>query len=291
LKTIITGARGFLGSALLEEFKAQGHQVLPMSFRPHSSDSFLKNFASALSDFAPDAVINTAASQNTKDSQDALAELIESNITVPASMCALLKTHRSSAAFITFGTSWQFGEDGAPEPFNAYASSKASLEPFLDHFAQDGLRCATMILYDTYGPSDTRNKITNLLVQSVRNNAELDMSDGNQAIDLVHIQDTVRAITTTLGLLLENAEGCHMRFAIRSGRVTSPRSIVEELLALYPQASASWFRFGRLPYRKRERFRLDHLFPTPPGWTPAISLSIGLRDMLNQHRPNKSVGL
>lgn len=280
MKIIITGARGFLGNALLESFEDKGHEVLPMSFRPNNSNAFLNDFASQLRDFSPDAVINAAASQSTKDSPDALAELIQSNVTAPASMCSLLKHLPTRPVFITFGTSWQFGENRAPEPFNAYASSKASLEPFLDHFAQDGLRCASLILYDTYGPRDTRSKIINLLIRAIHDNKPLDMSEGNQAMDLVHIQDAVCAVGITLALLLEKAEGCHMRFAVRSGCVISPRDLVKELLAMNPQASTSLFHFGRLPYRKRERFSINEVLPIVSGWKPSISLADGLREML-----------
>ena len=60
---------------------------------------------------------------------------------------------------INFGTSWQVDEMGNNLPFNAYASSKNSVESFFDHFALNGLRVPTLGLYDTYGPNDKRDKI------------------------------------------------------------------------------------------------------------------------------------
>jgi nucleoside-diphosphate-sugar epimerase len=279
LKIIITGAGGFLGNSLLQSFEAQGHEVLPMSFRPHNSDTFLNDFASALPDFSPDAVINAGASQNTKDSPEALAELIESNVTIPASMCALLKKHQSSAVFMTFGTSWQFGEDGSPQPFNAYASSKAALANFLDHFAQDGLRSATLVLYDTYGSNDPRNKIANLILNAGRTLQPLKMSEGNQAMDLVHIDDVVAAVAHTVGLLLEEQHGCHWTFGVRSGETTSPRNIAATIVDLFPDASMALYEFGFYSYRPRERFSLPPHLPLPPGWQPKIAPTEGLRSL------------
>ena len=49
----------------------------------------------------------------------------------------------------------------------------------------------TLELFDTYGPKDSRNKIVNSAIKSFVNNIDFKMSNGDQEICLLQINDVV----------------------------------------------------------------------------------------------------
>lgn len=65
-----------------------------------------------------------------------------------------------------------------------------------------GLRVITLKLFDTYGPDDPRPKLMNLIQRMAMDNQPLAMSPGEQQIDLVHVEDVVRAFMVASERLL-----------------------------------------------------------------------------------------
>jgi nucleoside-diphosphate-sugar epimerase len=157
MTVLLTGSGGFLGSRLRLHYECIGVRVLTVSFRPERRADFFEEAARLLADERPAAVINCGACQAGGDDPATLSDLLASNVHCPAGLASLIVQHSPATALVTFGTHWQ-----TPLPFNAYAASKSACEPFLDHFAQSGLRCATLRLSDVYGPGDPRRKLVNL---------------------------------------------------------------------------------------------------------------------------------
>lgn len=284
MSVIVLGAGGFLGGHLVAHLRARGEQVHPMSYRPERHRAFLDDFAALLRAAPPSAVIHAGGSQDGRDDAAALQDLVLSNVLLPAAIAGLIRDQAPACRLVTYGSSWQTGEDGAPEPFNAYAASKSAAEPFLDHFAIDGVRCATLRLYDTYGPADRRNKVVNLVADAIIAHSDLAMSAGGQVVDLVHVEDVLAATDATLDLLRREPPGRHRVFAVRSGRPTTILEVVGILLRSAGIGNDGFIRPGVYPYRKRERFALYADTPTPPGWTARVPLEDGLRDLLEDRR-------
>jgi nucleoside-diphosphate-sugar epimerase len=284
MTVLVIGASGFLGAALVRHFSQKGENVATLSFRPATQAAFLKDLEALLKQRCPRAVINAGASQTGKEDPAALEELLLSNVFLPATLASFMGAYVPEACLINFGTSWQINEAGEFSPFNAYAASKSAAEPFLDHFALNGLRTATLRLYDTYGPNDPRNKVINLITDALIAKRELPMSSGEQQIDLIHVDDVVAAVEATLAFLSREKEVGHKVFAVRSGKPVT----VLEVLALLKQAAgveeAPFIKPGIYPYRVRERFSLFSDTPTPPGWHPRIELAQGLAQMLDGRR-------
>ena len=280
MSVLIVGAGGFLGSHLAAHFRALGTTVHPLSYRPAGHGPFLEAMADLLRAAAPTAVIIAGGSQAGRDDPDSLSELALSNTLMPAAVASLLQAHAPLCRLVTFGSSWEIGEDGTQEPFNAYAASKSAAEPFLKHFALAGLRCATLRLFDTYGPGDTRNKVVNLIADAIARHSDLPMSAGGQMIDLVHIHDVLAAVEATLAELAGTAPARHRVYAVRSGQPVTIAQVLETMLRLAGARNDGFIRPGVYPYRPRERFSLFADMPTPPGWRPRIGLEEGLRHLL-----------
>ena len=284
MTVLLIGAGGFLGTHLAAGLAARGEDVVPLRYRPAGHDAFLAEFEALVASAAPGAVIHAGGSQTPRDDPQALQDLAMSNTLLPAAIASLLCKHAPGCRLLTFGTSWQTGEDGAPEPFNAYAASKSAAEPFLDHFAMAGLRVATLRLHDTYGPGDRRTKVVNLVADAILRRSDLPMSAGGQVVDLVHVRDVVAAAAATLDLLGAAPAGRLQVFAVRSGRQVTISEVVGLMLRQAGLDSAPFIRPGVYPYRARERFALDLGMPVPPGWAPRIALEDGLRELLEDRR-------
>jgi nucleoside-diphosphate-sugar epimerase len=280
----VVGAGGFLGGHLARHFRAAGATVATPSYRPERHQAFLDGIEAMLRDAPPTAILYAGGSQNGRDDPATLHELALSNTLLPAALAALIRTHAPACRLVTYGTSWQTGESGAPEPFNAYAASKTAAEAFLQHFAMAGVRCATLRLHDTYGPGDARNKVVNLIADAIARRSDLPMSSGGQVIDLVHIRDVIAATEATLALLEAEAPGRHHVFAVRSGRSVTILEVLGIMLRLAGLETAPFIRPGVYPYRPRERFAIGGDMPVPPGWTPAVALEEGLRELLDERR-------
>lgn len=290
MTVLLIGAGGFLGSHLMAHYRARQEPVRALSYRPDRHRLFLDEFEALLRSEAPTSVIYAGGSQAMRDDAAALDELCQSNVLLPAAIAAGLRTHAPDCCFLTYGTSWQTGEGGDAEPFNAYAASKTAAEAFLDHFAQDGVRCATLRLYDTYGPGDSRNKVVNLVADAIARRSDLPMSSGGQVVDLIHVSDVVAATDATLGLLRQAPAERHRVFAARSGRPVTILEVVGLMLRIAGIEKSDFIRPGVYPYRRRERFALFADTPTPPGWTPRVTLEAGLRELLQERRERAQSG-
>lgn len=281
---VVIGVGGFLGSHLVAHFRAKGQAVHSLSYRPDRHEIFLQEFRNILGDAPPEAVIHAGGSQNTRDDPASLAELVMSNAVLPAAIASLLRDHAPDCPLITYGSSWQTGETGDAEPFNAYAASKTAAEAFLGHFALDGVRSATLRLYDTYGPGDRRSKVVNLVADAIVRRADLAMSSGGQVIELVHVRDVLVATDVTLALLREGRPGRHLVYSVRSGEPVTILQVVAIMLRLAGIEEAGFIRPGVYPYRARERFALFPGTHGPPGWRPRVALEEGLRELLEERR-------
>ena len=286
MSVVLIGAGGFLGSHLAAPFRAKGEAVHPLSYRPAQHEAFLEALTGLLRATTPRSVLIAGGSQTGRDDPVSLAELTFSNVLMPAAVASRLREHAPDARLLVFGSSWQIGEGGAHEPLNAYAASKTAAEAMLAHFALAGLRCASLRLFDTYGPGDTRGKVVNLVADAIARHSDLPMSAGGQMIELVHIRDVLGAVEATLAALDREAPAALRIFAIRSGQPITVLQVLETMLRLAGIENDGFIRPGVYPYRPRERFALYADTPVPPGWEPAVSLEEGLRALLQERGAN-----
>jgi nucleoside-diphosphate-sugar epimerase len=282
MSVVIVGAGGFLGSHLAAHFQGKGETVHSLSYRPAQHETFLESLRDLFQSAAPAVVVIAGGSQNGRDDSGSLMELTFSNTLMPSAVASLLRTHVPGCRLLTFGSSWQWGADGTSKPFNAYAASKTAAEAFLAHFALAGLRCATLRLFDTYGPGDTRGKVVSQIANAIAARKDLPMSAGGQMIELVHIRDVLAAVDATLAELERAPPTQHQIYAVRSGQPVTVLHVLETMLRLAGIENDGFIRPGVFPYRPRERFALFADTIAPPGWRPKVLLDDGLRELLKE---------
>ncbi len=136
------------------------------------------------------------ASHMTKD----ISSLISSNILFGTE---LLECCKDSGVkwFINTGTFWQNYQNEGYNPVNLYAATKEAFETVSKYYVETSdLIFTTIKLNDTFGPNDTRNKVFNLWSKIAESGETLQMSPGEQIIDICYIEDVVNSYV----LLLEH---------------------------------------------------------------------------------------
>lgn len=285
---VVSGGSGFIGRHLLPRLTASGAAVHAL-LRPESDTANLPagvvmhriTDPTALPDLLarlkPTTCFHLATRyQHTAQPGD-IPALLQANLGFATSF-ADAAARSGCRAFVNIGTASQFDEQGRYAPASLYAASKQAFETILTYFdRRAGLPCATVLLYDTYGPGDTRNKLLGQMIAAARENRRMPLSPGEQEIDLLHVEDAIDGLLATAKALQEG--GSHpVRYALSSGRPLSIRALADEIAKASGRAfPADW---GARPYRDGEVMQVWKGGTPPPSWQPTRSLTGFLRAAL-----------
>jgi len=289
-KALLTGATGFIGGHLTRELLRQGWElhliVLPetglgtiedlhAAVRVYPHDGTTEQLVDLLAGIKPDVVFHLASLFLANHSPAQIEPLIRSNVLFATQLVESM-TISGCHCLVNTGTSWEHFENSHYSPVNLYAASKQAFEAMLDYYLTiTPLKAVTLKLFDTYGPNDPRPKLFTLLQKVAENREPLAMSPGEQLIDLVYIDDIVRAFIMAAERLIENKVVEHERYAVSSGNPIRLRDLVE----LYVQVTGSTLsiEWGGRPYRPREVMVPWSTGELLPGWVPKVSLAEGIR--------------
>lgn len=294
MKIFLTGATGFIGFRLAARLVNDGYSVTAL-VRPSSETQKLSDVGVTL--FVWDGrvesltglfqqeqfsgMIHLAAMYRSVHQSEDILDLMGSNVTMPA-MLMEAAVSANKPWVLNTGTVWQHFQGESYNPVNLYAATKQATEDVARFYVEEfGLRLITLKISDTYGPGDVRPKLLNLWLRQTDTDAPMEMSGGEQLIDLVHINDVLDAFALAVRLLAcsecgKNAEG----FFVSSG---SPLTL-REFARIFEEVSgrALSIRWGVKPYRKREIFTPCKSLPVLPGWTPKVFLREGLSALLRE---------
>ncbi len=281
MSNLIIGVKSFLGSSLKQKLLNSNKKVFDISFRPEHQEVFFEKLSNLLEKEDINNLFICGGSQSSSDKIDTLNELVQSNIFLPTAISSLVRDISEDTKIIFFGSSWQLDEQSDFSPFNLYASSKQSAEDMLEHFALEGLKICSLRLYDTYGKNDSRPKIVNLIANAINKNEKLNMSEGKQLIDLVHINDVVDGVMHAVNILDKRKSKSLLRFSIKSGSPIQVKDIVSIYEKILSRDLNHLFNFGFYPYRPRERFSLPVNDKIPDGWSSKIDIEEGLKSLID----------
>lgn len=285
-RALISGATGFVGGHLARGLMQRGWEVhaivrdtssgaLPEGLVAHSHDGGTGGMNDIVKAAAPDVVFHLASLFLAEHSPDDLEPLIRSNVLFGSqlleAMCAAGVTR-----LVNTGTSWQHYENSDYNPVCLYAATKQAFEAIAEYYVQTcSMNVVTLKLFDTYGPGDRRKKLFALLRQISHDGTELNMSGGEQLIDVVYIDDVVEAYVAAAELLLGGDVAGSAEYAVSSGAPMSLRALVQRYSAVTGRRlNINW---GARPYRPREvMVPWDKGQPTP-GWEPKVGLDDGIR--------------
>ncbi len=281
-RALVTGATGFVGRALTRRLLADGWSVAALVRRPDAelppgvevlripdADSDLVELVAAT---APTHCFHLATEFRGVHQVADIAPMIAANLqfgTVLAEGAARV----SGLAFVNTGTVWQHYDAAPYSPVSLYAATKQAFSDLLVFYAEvEGLAVHTIELMDTYGPGDTRAKLIPFLLRAGTEGTPVEMTDGKQLIDLVHVEDAVGALLATA------AAPAGANYGARGDGAITLRELVDRFQAA--TGLTLDVRWGVRPARPREMLRPWMTADPPPGWSPAVTLDAGLRALV-----------
>ncbi len=286
---LLTGATGFIGRHLARELVDSGWQVtalvrdpasprLPAGVVAQPSDVDHETLVATVEVAEPEVCVHLATHFVSEHRPADVAALLEANVAFGARLADAL-VNAGPVPLVNTGTVWQHVGGADYEPLSLYAASKQALADVLRFYSvRRGLPVVTLTLPDTYGPDDDRVKLVPALLAAGRAGQPLDMSDGLAVLDLVHVDDVVRAFLLIIDLLrADRGVASHdgtTRWALSSGHPMTIREVVARF-----SAATGLLVDARWGVRPRKAVEMLHPWPAgafPPGWTPGVDLDNGL---------------
>ena len=211
MKILCTGATGFIGSNLVPALLTQRYTVAVLK-RKTSGLKRLENYKGSITTYdystysdiyevlqesKPDLLIHLATLYINKHTEDDVQPILDSNICFGMHILEAMKRSGVSK-ILNFGTRWQHINNELYNPANLYAATKQAFYDILRWYNKDGIMSKTLELCDTFGPNDIRKKIVNLLVEACKSKKMIDLSPGEQILDITYVDSLVEYIIANI---------------------------------------------------------------------------------------------
>ncbi len=286
---LITGATGYLGRHLLRHLCDGGWQVHALTRSDpaasneqavhwHALDGSTERVCEILTATMPDVVFHLAAEVRSSHGVADITPMVSAGVLFGTQV---LEAMRQSGVtqIVNAGTYWQHHDNQPYSAYCLYAALKQAFADVLRAYADlYGFKAVTLELADIYGPDDSRPKLINQLADALVNDAQIDLSPGEQYIDLVHVDDVCSAFAAAADALCAGAPGTFQCFGVSSARAMTLRTLAERLETVSARhLRANW---GARSYRPRETMQAWRPTTPLPGWSPRVSLEAGLLSLL-----------
>jgi|688.fasta_scaffold220007_2 CDP-paratose synthetase len=241
IQTLITGGFGFTGRVLVKRLISQGEIPLLIlraerikdaqiyfgeKIRALTLDEFLD---SETNDYTVNRVFHLATMYEYSPTIEQIPSLIDSNITFPILLAEKIKSKSNPPSWVNVSTFMQHYEGKSYFPTSLYAATKQACEDLFEYFqVSNQIKVKTLVFPNIYGEDDGRHKLVNLLISSIRENNMINLSSGNQVMDLLHVSDAVDGL-----LLAESLQAGRWSF----GNLESFR--IREIVDLISRTSKS----------------------------------------------------
>lgn len=249
MKIIITGGTGYLGSCLVKRFISLGHEVAcivrDLTNLKHLSEIANKvqlipviNLEQSLNQFHADCIVHAACAYSRNGNTE--HDIFNSNLLFPfqvmqAAMEAGVKT------WFNVGTS-------LPSMLNSYALSKGQLIEWGKFYAEaQKLQFINFRLEHFYGLNAPHDQFLPWVVQKLRKNESIELTEGTQRRDFIYIEDVAAIIEAALKYIWVES---YVELPIGTGIAPTIREVVEYLKEILQ--SRSILCFGAIAVRKDE---------------------------------------
>ncbi|MGH9606795.1 MAG: NAD-dependent epimerase/dehydratase family protein [Terracidiphilus sp.] len=307
MRCLVTGASGFVGSHLVRQLVAEGHEVVATV--RHTSDLWRLNdtrkrirliFASlsaiqsvreVIVQFRPEVAFHLAwTGGNSSKFVNQPGQVFEN---VPGSLeLVRILAETGCGALIYAGSSLEYGtfqipvrETDLPFPSNLYGAAKYGAEVLVQGLCRSyGVRFCGARIFWTYGPMDDQLRMIPSVIASLLEGRRPRLTEGSQLWDFLYIDDAIRAL-----VLLAETTGAAGIFNLGAGEPVSVRHVAELIRDLISPSLE--LVFGEVPFGSNQ---VMHLEPevtrlrTATGWSPTIGLMEGLWRTVEWYRNMKA---
>ncbi|WP_419804824.1 NAD-dependent epimerase/dehydratase family protein [Terriglobus sp.] len=302
-RVVVTGATGFIGRHVMDALDRVGAHGVAVVDRVHAdrvhadrgrtllSGPELSVFddpmqiAKLVAALRPDYVIHLYAEITTERTVRAIESTLRRNLLPSIALmeaCIETKVRR----MILMGSGEEFGpvtgpfdDSTIPDPPSPYGASKAATTSYAKMFYR-AFELPVTVLRPTvaYGPFQSPRMLIPQIMDALRANRPIDVTEGRQTRDFIHVSDVAEGLLTAL----VRAETNGRSYNLGSGEVVT----VKQCLSLIEEISGrkGLIRFGALPYKKGEIFSYEPLLSQTEsalGWKAETSLRAGLASTWN----------
>lgn len=208
---------------------------------------------------APDYIINLASIVTAERDLSLFDSMIASNLKVLLNLYERFKDEAKLSLFIQFGSSEEYGNDGSPfvetmreEPNSPYALVK-QLTTNTAMMLHRNYAFPIMVVRpgNLFGPLQGGKKFIPYVIDSLKQNAPLNVTPCEQKRDFIYADDFAWAI----GELLKNHQKAVGQIVnVSSGESLSLKNIIEHCRKVI--GSKSEVNYGAIPYRENEMMDL-----------------------------------
>lgn len=299
MRIFVTGASGFLGSYLVEDLLARGHE-LAVLLRPSSSPwrldgvydqlqviagslEKLDALGPALETFAPEAVVHLAwrGVAGTERNSPVQGQNVADTVGL-----AQLAAEAGAKVFVGAGSQAEYGpyprairEDDITRPTTLYGMAKLAAGSMAIHLSKErGLRATWLRVFSTYGPKDADHWLIPSTIRNLRSGQHMALTACEQQWGFLHARDAAAAFR--LAITDPTASGV---FNVGSPEAPPLRGTVTRLRDLVSPGAG--LGFGELAYRSDQVMVLaaDVSRMLALGWRPEVPLDEGLRETVSWH--------
>jgi nucleoside-diphosphate-sugar epimerase len=304
---LVTGATGFIGSALVGRLSSEGLRVFCL-VRPGSpgvarlrdlpgvelleTETFdCAGLIQKLAGIQADVIFNLASAGVAPDDREP-HQLLAGNLSIVAGLIAAI-SHWRPHRFIHVGSCSEYGpvpeghlltEDNSLSPVSVYGAAKACAHIYGAALAAlKNVPFNTLRLFGVFGRGEASYRLVPYTISHLRRDTPVDLTAGEQIRDFLYVDDVVAA-------LLLSAEsdamvpGCS--YNICSGKGISIRAMTESVAELLNKPK-SLLRFGARPYRPDETMWIvgdNKRFSSLTGWAPRVTIQEGICEMISTLR-------
>jgi UDP-glucose 4-epimerase len=301
VRTLVTGAAGFIGSTLVDRLLADGHSVVGVDdlssgrsenlgpaersdrFEFAKADIVNADLIGLLADVKPEVIFHLAAQISVKLSVD--DPQFDSTVNVvgtvrlaeAARRAGVRKVVHTSSGGSVYGTppSYPTGEDVPANPASPYAAGKVAGEVYLNMYRNlYGLQCSHIAPGNVYGPRQDPHGEAGVV--AIFSRALLSgkptkiFGDGSDTRDYVFVDDVVNAFVLAGG---EAGDG--QRFNVATGTETSTRGLHSVIAKAAGAPDEPEFHPARLGDLRRSCLDISRA-EAVLGWRPEVNIDDGV---------------
>jgi nucleoside-diphosphate-sugar epimerase len=299
-RVLVTGAGGFIGSALIQQLMRHGAHVRALTTSPRESPlrvprqvrsvrcdvTNLKTIGTLARDV--DTLVHLAGPASVSASFDASRHYVRTHVMGTVTVLEVCRRYGikrivyiSSAEVYGRPPTPRVSEDATLQPLSPYAAAKAGAEKLVEAFSSAfGLEAVILRPFAIYGPGLSGRSLIGTVIRQTRRGRSAVLRDLRPVRDFCHVTDVADAIVRACAAALP----LFTILNVGSGRGTSVEQVARRIVRL---------RRRRVQVRARSTPPLlpgrgvDRLVADPRragrllGWSARVPLSAGLQETIH----------
>jgi nucleoside-diphosphate-sugar epimerase len=262
MRILVTGSTGNLGIVLVKELLNNGYEVIELTRNFEKSLKIFSkrtkkivisdNHNSLINDIVetnPEICIHLASYLTSKDDYESILKINEINLLLMRVLDAI-KLLPNFKLFINTGSFSQFSKNNN-ELDSAYLYSvgkNIDLE-FLKYYSKTyNIKYLSIILFTVYGSLDSKKKIIDLILDSLKSKTPIKLTNGKQILDFTYIDDIVKFYIEVIENYTKFNNSSIIKFGTGTGTsITQLAAFIENIT--FKKTNISW---GAINYREND---------------------------------------